>query len=126
MKNFVFTNNQEEIEKYHLSFNDLLFNRTNSRELVGKTAIYNSKEIAIYAGYLIRFSMIGEIFPNYINYLMNSTLHRNWCNEVKTDAIGQSNINATKLKSYLISFPPLQEQKVNIGCWWLNWFDDFC
>ena len=50
----VFTDDKEEIEKYRLKHNDVLFNRTNSPELVGKTAIYKSEMPSIFAGYLIR------------------------------------------------------------------------
>ncbi|MBO5383860.1 MAG: hypothetical protein J6A30_06125, partial [Ruminococcus sp.] len=49
----VYTFDDEEIAKYPLQYNDLLFNRTNSKELVGKTAIYKSEFPAIYAGYLV-------------------------------------------------------------------------
>jgi len=107
----VYTNDDAEIEKHLLEFNDLLFNRTNSRELVGKTALYESKEMAIYAGYLVRFHMSGGINPKYSNYIMNSPLHRNWCDEVKADALGQSNINATKLRDFRFPLPPLTEQE---------------
>jgi len=107
----VYTNDDAEIEKHLLVFDDLLFNRTNSRELVGKTALYESKEKAIYAGYLVRFHMCGGINPKYSNYVMNSSLHRNWCDEVKADALGQSNINATKLRDFRFPLPPLIEQK---------------
>lgn len=50
----VYTNDENEISKYLLHHNDVLFNRTNSPELVGKTAIYKSEKRAIFAGYLIR------------------------------------------------------------------------
>ncbi|NTW99399.1 MAG: restriction endonuclease, partial [Geobacteraceae bacterium] len=43
-EDLVYTDNETEIEKYLLEPDDLLFNRTNSRELVGKTALYESKE----------------------------------------------------------------------------------
>ena len=111
LDDLVFSSDKEEIKKYLLNKNDLLFNRTNSRELVGKTAIYNHSNKAIYAGYLVRFYLFGNIDANYINYLMNSDFHRQWCDEFKTDAIGQSNINATKLKGYRVPLPPLEEQK---------------
>lgn len=52
----VYTSDTIEIEKYKLEYNDVLFNRTNSPELVGK-AIYKSEQPAIYAGYLIRFNV---------------------------------------------------------------------
>ena len=52
--NLVYSSNDEDIEQYSLEKNDLLFNRTNSSEWVGKTAIYKEEQPAIYAGYLIR------------------------------------------------------------------------
>ena len=106
----VFTNNDEEIKKYELKIFDLLFNRTNSREMVGKTAIFESKQKTIYAGYLVRFRPILSD-PYFINNILNSKTHREWCNEVKVDALGQSNINAEKLKNFIMPFPPLAEQK---------------
>ena len=90
---------------------DLLFNRTNSRALVGKTALFHGGKNAIYAGYLVRFHMFEYIEPIFSNFVMNSTLHSNWCIEVKTDALGQSNINATKLSNFRFPLPPLLEQK---------------
>lgn len=106
----VFTNNNEEIQKYELKKFDLLFNRTNSREMVGKTAIFESEQKTIYAGYLVRFRSILSN-PYFINDVLNSKMHREWCNEVKVDALGQSNINAEKLKNFITPLPPLAEQK---------------
>ncbi|MCT7546550.1 restriction endonuclease subunit S [Aliarcobacter cryaerophilus] len=110
LEELVYTDNESEIEKYSIEYNDLLFNRTNSRELVGKTAIYSFQEKAIYAGYLIKYSMILSN-SHYINYVMNSIFHYKWCTKVRSDALGQSNINATKLQSYIVPLPPLEEQK---------------
>ena len=52
----VYTSDSKEIEKYPLEYNDLLFNRTNSKELVGKVAIYKSEIPAIYAGVFSAFA----------------------------------------------------------------------
>lgn len=106
----VYTNNDEEMEKYLLKQYDLLFNRTNSREMVGKTAIFESTQKTIYAGYLVKFRPIKSN-PYFVNIVLNSKTHREWCNEVKTDALGQSNINAEKLKNFITPLPPLAEQK---------------
>lgn len=106
----VYTNNDEEIEKYLLKQYDLLFNRTNSREMVGKTAIFESTQKTIYAGYLVKFRPIKSN-PYFVNIVLNSKTHREWCNEVKVDALGQSNINAEKLKNFITPLPPLAEQK---------------
>ena len=106
----VYTNNDEEMEKYLLKQYDLLFNRTNSREMVGKTAIFESTQKTIYAGYLVKFRPIKSN-PYFVNIVLNSKTHREWCNEVKVDALGQSNINAEKLKNFITPLPPLAEQK---------------
>ena len=106
----VYTSDSKEIEKYPLEYNDLLFNRTNSKELVGKVAIYKSEIPAIYAGYLVRLHPI-LIGSDYLNYVMQSQYYWIYCQNVRSDAIGQSNINAEKLKRFVFPLPPLQEQK---------------
>lgn len=108
--NLVYTSNDYDIERCHLEYNDLMFNRTNSKELVGKTAIYKAEIPAIYAGYLIRVTPI-MIDSDYLNYVMQSHFFKKYCLAVKTDAIGQSNINAEKLKRFVFPLPPLAEQK---------------
>ena len=106
----VYTSDLKEIEKYPLDYNDLLFNRTNSKELVGKVAIYKGEIPAIYAGYLVRIHPI-LIDSDYLNYVMQSQYYWIFCQNVRSDAIGQSNINAEKLKHFIFPLPPLQEQK---------------
>jgi len=106
----VYTSDSKEIEKYPLEYNDLLFNRTNSKELVGKVAIYKSEIPAIYAGYLVRLHPV-LIDSDYLNYVMQSQYYWIYCQNVRSDAIGQSNINAEKLKRFIFPLPPLQEQK---------------
>ena len=107
--NLVYSSNDEDIEQYSLEKDDLLFNRTNSSEWVGKTAIYKEEQPAIYAGYLIRVRPL-LISPDYLNTVMNSGYYRDWCYNVKTDAVNQSNINAQKLSQLKIPIPPLKEQ----------------
>ena len=108
--NLVYSSNDEDIKQYSLKKGDLLFNRTNSSEWVGKTAIYKGEQPAIYAGYLIRIRPI-LIFSDYLNTVMNSSYYRNWCYNVKTDAVNQSNINAQKLSKLMVPIPPLKEQE---------------
>ena len=117
--NLVYSSNNEDIKLYSLEKDDLLFNRTNSSEWVGKTAIYKKEQPAIYAGYLIRIRPI-LIFSDYLNTVMNSSYYRNWCYNVKTDAVNQYNINAQKLSQLMIPIPPLKEQErivVEVAKW---------
>ena len=74
----VYTSDSKEIEKYPLEYKDLLFNRTNSKELVGKVAIYKSEIPAIYAGYLVRLQPI-LIDSDYLNYVMQSQYYWIYC-----------------------------------------------
>ena len=69
--NLVYSSDKSDILRCHLDKDDLLFNRTNSKELVGKTAIYKSEVPAIYAGYLIRITPV-EINSDYLNFVMQS------------------------------------------------------
>ena len=117
----VFTSNKTDIEKLRLKPGDLLFNRTNSSEWVGKTAIYRGEIPAIFAGYIIRMTPL-LLDTEYVNLVMNSQYERDWCNFVKTDGVNQSNINSQKLAQFILPIPPLAEQKriVNATEHWLS------
>lgn len=95
-----FSSNSEEINKYLLSPGDVLFNRTNSPELVGKAALYKGERDAIYAGYLIKIEVARAISPEYLNYFLQSSIAKHYGNLMKTDGVNQSNINSQKLLSY--------------------------
>ncbi|WP_427033190.1 restriction endonuclease subunit S [Enterobacter hormaechei] len=106
----VYTSDKNEIEKYKLIAGDVLFNRTNSPELVGKTSIYKGERKAIYAGYLIKIQCLEALNPEYLNYHLNSHIAKQYCYEVKADGVSQSNINAQKLAAYPLEVPPINEQ----------------
>ncbi len=105
----VYSNNADDNSKYCLINGDLLFNRTNSAELVGKTGIYRGQLPAIYAGYIILLRPI-LINPDYLNYILGSSYARSYCKEVKTIGVQQCNINADKISNFLIPIAPLSEQ----------------
>ncbi len=106
-----FSNDQNEIEKYLLTKGDVLFNRTNSPELVGKTVQYKGERPAIFAGYLIRLNHIETIISGeYLNLFLNSHAAKVYGSYVKTDGVNQSNINGQKLSNYSIPIPTIQEQ----------------
>ena len=108
----VYSDNDEEIKQYLLKKGDVLFNRTNSPELVGKTSIIETDEKAIFAGYLIRINHLTEITDGrYLTYFLNSMIAKKYGNFVKTDGVNQSNINGQKLINYPFVFCSLKEQK---------------
>lgn len=106
----VFTSDPSEIAKYKLSAGDVLFNRTNSPELVGKTAVYRGEREAIYAGYLIRIRCGQRLHPDYLNFCLGSPAGRAYCWQVKSDGVSQSNINARKLAAFSFALPSIAEQ----------------
>ena len=107
-----YTSNSEEISKYLLSENDVLFNRTNSSELVGKSSIYDGSRPAIHAGYLIRVQTKPETLdPKFLNYFLNCPSTRDHGFSVMSKSVNQANINATKLKAYRLNKPPLPTQQ---------------
>ncbi len=108
----VYTSDDDEISEYLLHDGDVLFNRTNSPELVGKTAIYRGERRAIFAGYLIRVNHIRSIADSqYVNLFLNSHVARKYGNSVKTDGVNQSNINGTKLSNYPFPCCSIEEQR---------------
>lgn len=111
-----YSNDDDDIEKYKLYPDDVLFNRTNSAALVGKTSIYRGEYPAIYAGYLIKLDYDHEqIIGDYLNYALNTLDAKEYCNSVKTDGVNQSNINAKKIGAYSFNVPSVPEQKEVVG-----------
>jgi type I restriction enzyme S subunit len=112
----VYTNNENEIAKYELHKNDVLFNRTNSIDLVGKTSIYNGEIKAIFAGYLIRIrTNKNKLNPEYLNYILNTPFAKGYGKSVVSMGVSQANINGQKLKSYPIPFPPTTDEQDKIA-----------
>ena len=100
-----------EFAKYRLLPGDILFNRTNSFEHVGRTGIFDLDGDYCFASYLIRVS-VSEDTANafYVNAFMNTEAFQAEIKQYATRAIGQSNINAKSLAAYRIPVPPLTTQ----------------
>ena len=91
---------------------DILFNRTNSAELVGKTAVYGGLPTPCsFASYLIRIRVSDRCEPRYLSAYLNSLLGRTWIASVVSQQVGQANVSGGKLKSMPIRLPPLAEQR---------------
>ena len=97
-----------DIETYILSPNDILFARTGGT--VGKSYLVNETiENAIYAGYLIRTRYSSEFVPKYLKYFMESELY--WTQlRSGTIATAQPNCNGKTLSKMLLPIPPKSEQ----------------
>ena len=101
----------DEFPKLLLEPDDLLFNRTNSPELVGKTAVYKGNPSPCsFASYLIRVRFINGVDPNLISYFINSNYGRKWIKSVVSQQVGQANVNGTKLQALSVPLPPYIEQ----------------
>lgn len=103
----------DEFEKYKLNSGDLLVNRTNSLELVGKTALFDLEGDFVFASYLVRFNLDRDIIdPRYANYFFNSDGGISQMQRLATQGVSQANINPTELKkNFRIPLPPLPEQQ---------------
>lgn len=102
----------EDIPKFLLRRGDILFNRTNSPELVGKAAVFDYDRQAIFASYLVRIVCDQRlVLPEYLCGWINSPWGRQWARAVRTDCVSQSNINASKLRTMPVPLPPIEEQR---------------
>lgn len=94
-----------------LKANDLLFNRTNSAELVGKVGIYRGHESPVtFASYLVRLRCNRRSVPEYMNYLLNSIPVVNIARSLAIPSLHQSNLNPTRYGRITLCFPPYEEQ----------------
>lgn len=102
----------DEYEKYVVRKGDILFNRTNSKDLVGKTALFNFEEEMIIAGYIIRVRVNQDsIIPTFVVKWLNTPLMKSYFKNICKGAVNQSNINSKELKNIPISIPPLPLQR---------------
>ncbi len=103
--------NTKGLEKLILEPGDLLFNRTNSAELVGKTAVYRENHPkASFASYLIRVQLHPDVLPDSVSFYINSIFGRQYIASVVSQQVGQANVNGTKLANMPIPLAPLAEQ----------------
>lgn len=102
---------EKDKEKYLVKKGDLLFNRTNSKELVGKTAVYNREEPMAFAGYLIRVRCEDLATNVYISAFLNSKVGKKLLTNMCKSIVGMANINAQELQNIKIAHPPLELQQ---------------
>lgn len=101
----------EEIDKCTVRRGDLLFNRTNSKELVGKTCVYNRDEMMVLAGFVVRVRLNNRALPEFVSAFLNTEFSKQMLLNMCKAAIGQANINAQELQNIGIYIPPIELQK---------------
>ncbi|EJC6802714.1 restriction endonuclease subunit S [Vibrio parahaemolyticus] len=99
-----------DAEKYTLNKGDLVFNRTNSMEWVGRTGIFELDDKYLFASYLIRLVVDeSQVSPFYLNQYLNLPLVQYRLKAFATPGVSQANINPGSLKSLPILLPPIDE-----------------
>ena len=102
---------ETEIEKYIVRRGDILFNRTNSLDLIGKTCMFDENEPMVIAGYIIRVRLKKEILPVYFARAFNLPSIKSVLRKLAKGAVNQANINSKELASISLPIPPLELQK---------------
>lgn len=100
-----------EIEKCIVHKGDVLFNRTNSIELVGKTCVFDEDEDMVIAGYIIRIRLKSAVLPLFLSCFMNTDFMKKKLRAMAKGAVNQANINAKELQEIDIYIPPLELQE---------------
>lgn len=102
---------EKEKSKYLVEKGDLLFNRTNSKELVGKTAVYDMDDPVAIAGYLIRVRPNEMGDSHYISGYLNSAHGKATLRSICKSIVGMANINAQEMQNIPIMLPSIELQR---------------
>ena len=101
----------DEVEKCVVRKGDVLFNRTNSIDLVGKTAVFDLQDDMVIAGYIIRVRLNEKILPEVLSQYMNLEALKDILRSMAKGAVNQANINAQELQSIKVYIPDMGLQK---------------
>lgn len=95
-----------------LATNDLLYNRTNSPDQVGKAALFRGtvKDRVTFASYLVRLRVNHQMTAEFLNYVVNCAGFLAFARKLAIQSVQQSNLNSTRYCQLLVPFPPLPEQ----------------
>jgi restriction endonuclease S subunit len=103
---------EKDFEAYRLVHGDVLFNRTNSYELVGRTGVYELEGDHVFASYLVRIKTNKEkLEPKFLTLYLNSDFGRRQVLAYATKAVSQANVNASNLLRVRLPLPPLEMQQ---------------
>ena len=102
---------ENELGKCTVCRGDVLFNRTNSKELVGKTCVYDRDEMMVLAGFVIRVRVNDLVLPEFLSAFLNTDFSKRTLLGMCKTAIGQANINAQEMQNIGIYIPPIELQR---------------
>ena len=102
---------ENELGKCTVRRGDVLFNRTNSKELVGKTCVYDRDEMMVLAGFVIRVRVNDLVLPEFLSAFLNTYFSKRTLLGMCKAAIGQANINAQEMQNIGIYIPPIELQR---------------
>lgn len=106
----------EEFAKYKLNRGDVLFNRTNSIEHVGKTGLFDLEGDYCFASYLVRVVPdTKKVLPLFLAQMMNSPVFQKEAKGKAAKAINQANINATVMKNIKVPLPSPAKQEAFVA-----------
>jgi type I restriction enzyme, S subunit len=103
--------NENEKDKYLVKKGELLFNRTNSKELVGKSAVYKEDQPMAFAGYLVKLIVESPATSEFIAGHLNSAYGKSVLFNMAKSIVGMANINAKEVQKVPILLPPLEIQE---------------
>ncbi|MDO9289190.1 MAG: hypothetical protein Q7T83_10405 [Thermodesulfovibrionales bacterium] len=89
-------------QRFRLQHNDILFNRVNSEEFVGRTGIFKLKGNYVFASYLVRLRTNSTMSPDALNLFLNSKYGVLSIRRLSRRAVNQANVNAQELQSILM------------------------
>ena len=102
-------------KKFRLVDGDLLFNRTNSHDLVGRMAVFYATREVVFASYLIRVRLDQHSAdPDFINYYFNMNVTQTRVRTLASRGVSQSNISASKLKTFEVPLPSDLDEQADI------------
>jgi len=102
---------EKDIPKHTVRRGDILFNRTNSADLVGKTAIFNEDDPYAFAGYLVRARVSNGNRPEYVAGYLNSPHGKKVLRNMAKNIVGMANINAKEMQKIPILLTPEDKQE---------------
>lgn len=102
----------DSADRYLVRRNDILFNRTNSLDLVGKVAIVDTDHALSFSSYIVRLRALpGRSDPVWLFCSLSSARQQTRLRALATPGVSQANINPTKMRQLLLPVPPVEEQK---------------